>query len=464
MLERRLFLKALTLGLSLPVAYKLMRSATAQASSRPKRFLVYFVPHGVPPEHFNPKGAGTDFTLAESGESILGPLEPYKELINVYQGFQYPGASTHEGIVKFLSNHKGANNDDTTPRTSIEHFIANELGYRPLILGAVPHDTYGQSFNSKLFWDGTAVVPEKSPLKAYDEVFGGLGGEKPDSGADDDLYQSLLRLTESEIVSLQGEVKGLTKEHTKLQTHLEAVQSLKSGGGGGVLSCDSAPVLDAVEAVREAAAGQSDEWFLKEENFPAILAAQLELAAANIICNARPVVGVQPLYGVCEIDFGFMGSKGTHHNELSHTGPNIGEGVANMETRAPFARAQRWFIEQLTARVIEKLNVQDPADPSHTVLENTTILLASEIGEGAWHPSATQEVMTGAPPGLFSYMPIVTIGGGGGALKTGQVLNYFTTLGNDREAGELWLTLAQAMGVNALSFGGASKLVTEALV
>lgn len=461
-LERRLFLKALTLGLSLPVAYKLMRSATAQTTPTPKRFLLYYMPHGVPPEHFNPQGTGSTFSLAESGESILGPLEPYKQLVNVYQGFQYPGASTHEGIVKFLSNHKGANNDDTASRTSIEHYIANELGYQALALGAVAHRPFGQDFDAKLFWDGQPVVPEKNPLKAYDEVFAGLGAGAPETSTNDDLYQSLLSLTEAEIVALQGEVKSLTKEHTKLQTHLESIQSLKTTGGGAI-SCTSAPVLDAVESLREAAAGQSDEWFLKEENFPAILAAQLEIAAASLLCNARPVVGIQPLYANCEIDFGFMGSAGAHHSVLSHTGPQIGAGTANMEARAPFAKAQRWFIEQLVTHVIEKLDVDDPADPGRTVLENTTILFASEIGEGAWHLSASDEIMTGPPPGMLSYMPIVTIGGGGGALKTGQVLNYFTTKGNDREAGELWLTLAKAMGVNTSEFGGATSVVTEAL-
>ncbi len=465
-LERRLFLKALALGLSAPVAYQVVRAARAQDAGRPNRFLLYYMPHGVSPEHFNPVGQGTDFTLAESGVSILGPLEPYKNLVNVYQGFMYPGADTHQGIVKFLSNSDVGNSDDTTERTSIEHFIANELGHRTLALGAVAQRQWGQDFDAKLLWDGQAVVPQRSPLVAYDEVFGGLGGGDAEVDVNAELHGSLLSLTEGQIVSLQSELQGLTSEQNKLQTHLEAIQALKTGGSGPI-SCTEAPMLPAVEELRAAAAGQAEEWFVSEANFPAILAAQLEVAAASLVCNARPVVAIQSLYANCDIDFGFMGSSGSHHNTLSHTSPNVSNGVPNMMAREPFAKAQRWFIEMLTKHLIERIDVEDPADPAHTVLDNTTILLVSEIGEGQWHTSWTRDLASGQAARLWSYMPIVTIGGGGGALKTGQVINHHKAelpeKEADREAGELWLTLARAMGSSAMSFGGASSLVEEAL-
>src|SRR6185369_12374861 len=105
---------------------------------RPKRLMVFYTPHGMPPEHYNPVVNGTEFFLDRTGQSILGPFEPYKQYVNVLQGFNYPGGSTHEGILTVLSNF-GTSNDETTPRTTFEHVIANGLGAQPLVLGAVAH-------------------------------------------------------------------------------------------------------------------------------------------------------------------------------------------------------------------------------------------------------------------------------------------------------------------------------------
>jgi hypothetical protein len=168
-IERRLFLKAMGLGLSAPLAWQVSRAGVAQAlPARPKRLMLFFMPHGTPPEHFNPvvnPSDPTDFSLTESGVSILGPLEPYKSLVNVLQGFEYPAASTHEGILTVLSNF-ASSNDESTPRTSFEHAIANGLGARPIILGAVPHREWGIDKDGKLMWDGQAVAPEKNPFAA----------------------------------------------------------------------------------------------------------------------------------------------------------------------------------------------------------------------------------------------------------------------------------------------------------
>lgn len=481
-IERRLFLKAIGLGLSAPIAWQLSRSATAHAQgARPKRLLIYFMPHGAPPEHYNPvwnTSTPTDFTLTESGVSILGPLEPYKQYVNVLQGFEYPGASTHQGILTVLSNFgDGQTVDDTSPRTTFEHVIANGLGARPLILGAVPHRPCGIDQDGKLMWDGQYVVPEKNPLAAFDRVF---GGGQPSSGQQDvnvQLRNALTSLTENQLGALSSELNGLTTSQNKLQVHLESVQSLRLSGAAGQQSCDTVPALPALEQVRQLSVGQETPdgpcggFFLSEDNFPLLLDAQLQVAAQALICNATPVVAVQPMYTNSDINFAFMGSPGSHHSSLSHTGPgSTGNGLA-LETRTPFANAQRWFVERLVENVINQLNVPDPADPGRLVIDNTIVYMFSEIGEGAWHTSNTRRLnFDNIPtPAPLAYMPIVTIGGGGGALKTGQVVrvnhNPDPQMGNtgDRPAGDIYLALCQAMGVNVSSFGNATNPLTEIL-
>jgi hypothetical protein len=482
-IERRLFLKAVGLGMSAPVAWQLSRSAVAQAQgARPKRLMIFFMPHGVPPEHYNPVwnvGNPTEFTLNQSGVSILGALEPYKQYVSVLQGFSYPGASTHQGILTVLSNFgDGRVVDDTTPRTTFEHVIANALGARPLILGAVPHRPCGIDQDGKLMWDGQYVVPEKNPLVAFERTFGASTGGAQDANVQ--LRNALTQLTESQLSSLGSELSGLTSAQNKLQIHLESVQSLRLNAGAGQQSCAAVPSLPALELIRQQSAGQPLEgdpcggFFLDEANFPAILDAQLQLAAQAIVCNATPVVAVQPMYTNADINFAFMGSPGSHHATLSHTGPGSTGSGLSLETRVAFANAQKWFIDKLVSNVVSALNVPDPADPGRLVLDNTLIYTFAEIGEGAWHTSRTGKINFDNvnPPAPFSYMPITMIGGGGGAIKTGQVLRVNNdpapdannaANSKDRPAGDIYLALSRAMGVEVASFGNATNTLTEIL-
>jgi hypothetical protein len=463
-IERRLFLKAIGLGLSVPLAWRLSRSAVANAQeARPKRLMVFFTPHGMPPEHFNPVVNGPEFFLDRTGQSILAPFEPYKQYVNVLQGFNYPGGSTHEGILTVLSNF-GASNDETTPRTTFEHVIANGLGAAPLILGAIPHRQWGIDKDGKLIWDGTPVVPQSNPLTAFDATFGNLGAQtNPAAAATTQLREALTSLTEVQLQSMSQELNGLTRAQSKLQTHLEAVQSMRSGGAQQS-SCDSVPALPALETLRAASVGQPPEFFLLEDNFPTLLAAQMQLAAQALICNATPVVALQPMYTNADINFAFMGSPGSHHSTLSHTGPQAeGSGLA-LAPRIPFANAQKWFFSQLVEHVVSKLTVPDPADPGRQVIDNTVIYMFSEIGEGAWHTSKSSPIQLGATPNAYAYMPIVTLGGGGGALRTGQVINVNpNAAGTDRPAGDIYLALCRAMGVEVASFGNATNPLTEIL-
>jgi hypothetical protein len=229
--QRRMFLKALGAGLGLAAASRLARVAVAAPTAAAKRLFVFFMPHGVAPEHYNPRVVGSDLTsfdLDKSNVSILGPLQSYKSYVNVYEGFQYRGsAASHSGIVNCLSGLQLT--DDTTQRTTFEHAIGKALKINPLILGACSHLPYGIDPNGKLFWNGSYVDPQKNPAKVADALFGAA----PVLSADVQLRQDLLKLTASELQTLQSSLGNLTSEKTKLQAHLDAVQGVLSGSGSG---------------------------------------------------------------------------------------------------------------------------------------------------------------------------------------------------------------------------------------
>ncbi len=476
-----MFLKALALGLAVPAALRLARTASAGTVPPPKRFFLFYMPHGVPVEHYNPQVSESDrsnFALDKTNVSILGPLQKYQPYVNVYQGFKYPGGNSHDGIVNCLSGLPGSP-ETVNPRTSVEHAIARGLGVKPLILGACSHIATDFDNNGKLFWDGTAVEPQKSPVAAADSLFGGAAAV-PMSNADAELRKDLLSLTATEIQTLQSSLGNLTTEKTKLARHLEAIQGIQHGSVAGVqTSCTGAPSLPTVDRVRSASSGNlvdpsgGNDYFYQESNFQLLLQAQLELVAQALVCNVTSVAALMPMYASCDFNFEFTQTDGVapaggwaHHAGLSHTGYQPADGaqydsplsISNFksDTRAAFANAQRWFAEQLDTHVLQVLaNTDDPAAPGSKVLDNTIVYWMSEIGDCSGH--TTQSIVE--YPQVPSYLPLVSIGKGGGALKTGQVVRFDT----DRPAGDLYLTLAQAMGASGVSFPDATGPVTELL-
>ena len=497
-IERRMFLKAMALGASVPIAVRLARVATAAPTAAPKRFFLFYTPHGTAPEHYAPKIPNDNydptkavtfnqFDLDQTNVSILGPLQPYKQWVNVYQGFQYPGAAaTHEGIVDCLSgltNSDGSGaTDTTTPRTSIDQLIAKALNVNPLVLGACSHQTYGLDNHGMLFWNGTPIDPQKSPVVAANALFGSNSNPTTPS-ADVQLHSDLLAFTASEIQTMSGTLSGLTREQTKLNTYLTAIQSLQASASAmnGQNTCTTTPSLPTVDMVRSASAGNkpdpsgANDYFYEEANFPLLLQAQLEVVAQALICNAAPIIGLMPMYATCDFDFTFAGAPGSHHSDLSHSGYQASPSaqynspitVNNLlaAARTPFATAQKWFTTQLVNKVVSLLaTTADPAAPGTMVLDNTIIFWMTEIGDGNDHNRVSEILYPQVPDSV----PLVTIGGGAGALNTGLVVRYpiatnASAGGVNRMVPDLLLTLATAMGAGSVTLPHTTGVVSEVL-
>ncbi|MBX3248240.1 MAG: DUF1552 domain-containing protein [Myxococcales bacterium] len=427
-LQRRVFFKALGLGLAAPFAARLAHLAVAQPT-RPKRLLTVYVPHGVPVEHLldaSMSGARFDF---EVGRGILQPLAPWRSMTTVCRGLEIKGMSNHAAIRGLLTD---------GGESSFDVEVARATGARHLVLGAVPHRPHGFDADAHLVRDaGAWVRPESSPLRAHDGVF---AGREPTPGGEVDLSSTFrdesLALAEADLETLRGEVRGLTVEESKLTQHLDALRRLRSSGDRPpppmVAGCDAS--LPSVEALR----GMPDSAFLRDEAYAPVATAQHDLAAQALLCGAAPVVTIQHLYTTATVPFGHIGVGEGHHDPISHS--------QNATGRERFAQCQRWIVEQV-ARVCRALDAPDPLDAGHTALENTTILIASEIADGNGHESRRAELwMEGRR--YEQWVPFVVVGGGSGALRGGQVIDF-----DNRAHGDLLLTLARAAGASLASFG-----------
>lgn len=430
-MRRRTFFQALSLGIAVPLAMRMSQLAVAAPSARPLRMLFFYIPHGLPNEHFNPKGTSDNFTFTMTGESAWGPLEPYKQYVNVMRGLEYQGINNHPAIRWTLTGNENASQ-------SIDRAIAKALGTQAIALGAVPYQTYWGSDNY-LIKDGTWIRPEASPVAAMERLF--PSGTMMSSDAA--FRKAALGLTEKELEILAQTHKDLSREQSKLSVHLDAVRALKSGGTTGVNACMGQPNLPTVAALKASNAN-----VLETNNLPKVLDGQLELAAQAMICGAARILSIQNLWATSDVNFGFMGISKNHHDPSSHSWDAAG--------RAEYARIQRFYYQHLVDKLIKTLALtDDPLDssaPGRNVLDNTLIYVFSEIADGADHNSNKGTVWLDGKP-YVSYLPLLTIGGGAGAIKTGRIFDF-----ENRSHGDLLFTLSEIAGVPQSQFG---KSITE---
>jgi hypothetical protein len=117
------------------------------------------------------------------------------------------------------------------------------------------------------------------------------------------------------------------------------------------------------------------------------------------------------------------------HHLLSHT------------DTADWLKVNQFFLEQL-AYVARRLDAIQEGE--RTALDNSALLFCSSMMNGGH--DATQ-------------LPVVMLGGCGGKLQTGRVLDY--SISPDRQMCRLYLSILNKLGVPAESFGDATQPLAE---
>jgi hypothetical protein len=445
-LRRRVFLKALGAGIAAPLAAAMATRVGAAPPGRPTRLMVVYFPDGVPPEHYTPRGTGDAFDL-QVGEAVLGPFETYRKQLTVLLGLQIgAGEENHESISQMLLPGREVGR-------SFEQVVAKALDVAPLLLGAVPLKSVGEQFNSGaknvIFRDGDWLRTQVNPVRAADALFGGAAGATASVPAGEAQFrQQVLVLSEGEVEGLQKELRQLTAEQSKLGTHLEALRMLKASSSrpAAAVGCSGAPAMPAVDALRALRKSADSDFFYTEANLPQIYPAQLEVAANALLCGATRVVGLQVSYGVSEAVWSFLPgfqASDQFHGTLSH-----GDG-SKPEIRARFAKAKRWLMQGIADKLLATLDRPDPLDPAHSVLDNTLILVVSELADGAMHNTNTKPMYIDNGRTLIdTQLPWLALGGAGGAFATGRVMSF-----GNRPHTDLLMTLCERMGARGQDFG-----------
>jgi hypothetical protein len=267
------------------------------------------------------------------------------------------------------------------------------------------------------------VSNENSPWSMFDAAFSELGTDPIELERRRTRRQSVLDVVGGQYERVTPRLS--LDDRRKLEQHLEAVRDIETrlGNAGADLggSC-AVPTLG--ERVSD-----SDPSLL-----PVIGRMQMDLLAMSLACDVTRVATLQWSASTNNRPYPFLS-----YDEGSGPQPIVGdehilghEPYSNVHAWGKLRVIRRWYMEQL-AYLLGKLDAIPEGDG--TMLDNTIVLLASELSEGNSH----------------SHMdtPFLIAGGGGADLATGRRLD----IAGDVSHNDLFVSLLNTMGIEDTRFG-----------
>ena len=415
--HRRRFLQLAGVGLIAAPFVNMLRAGRARAASGgAKRLVIFFSPNGVVHSHWRPTGGGADFTFPAG--SILEPLAPHQADLIVMDGLNFFQADNHEGGMAAMLTCKGGA-ASVGAGASIDQYVATELAsptkFRSLEFG-VQTSPWGGSNQTRMCYAGPGqfVTPDDDPSSVYTRMFGDLMGGDEEVAKLRARRQRVVDLLVDETKALRARVGS--EERPKLDAHIEALASVEQGLQAGG-SCD-APV----------APGTTNP--LIDTSIPAVTKAQIDLAVTGLACGLTNVATIQLSHTVSPSVFSWLDGVAEGHHALSHIDDSNAAGVAQ------FAACERWSAEQF-AYLIEQLKALPEPDGEGTMLDNSVVLWAKEMGDSRAH--------------VCTDVPFVLAGSACGYFKTGQYLSFAGEPHN-----KLMVSICNALGLTNETFGEAS--------
>lgn len=434
-IDRRSILKALAGGaLTLPFAGLFAKTASAGPTPAvAKRFIVFYFPDGVPApagqaSRFHAAGGETTFTLPEN----LAPLASHRDACVFFRGMsmgQTDAGSHPGGAKKLLTGVDGGGGE------SLDRYLARTAGasapFRHVYLGAMATQN-GASGDKFISYPsaGTTAAPEDDPITAFGRLFsagggastGGSGGSK----TVDPVEASVIDAALGDMNDLRGRLGDVEK--TKLDLHLEALRDVERRIKG--LAVDALP---ACNQTLGSVAGVDATRLYDPSHFPAVLRAQIDLMVQAMACGLTKVGVVQASQHTSELIMSRFPSTPIYKpgfDMRSHQASHYGQSAD--PKFEDYVKQRTWFVEQF-AYMLDQLKARP--EGGGTMLDHTIVLLCSEISDGNVHS--------------HDDMPFILGGGGGGAIRTGRLLEM-----GGRRHSDLLGSIAHAMGDGSVTTYG----------
>jgi len=448
-------------GLAATAAIPLLNATRAVGGdgTAPTRFVVIHTPNGTRNALFWPTGTEKNFTL----NTITKPLEPYKNKLIFLKGIKLNDSLQNGALGGTLgSEHARGTGGMLTGRPlnsgkdfvsfgnttsgwgsgqSLDQYLATKLApptkFKSLQLGVHVRDT---EVRARISYTASnqPVPPREDPKDVFNTLFGSGSTTPTTPGGMTDpalarLWAQRKSVFDSSIAETQR-LKGLlgADDRTKLDAHITAMRDVEQrlvgtpgtgdGTGTGTGTACSPPTLAAADL------GVDDQYLQAGKN-------QMDLAAAALACDQTRILTFQWSYSESEHLFQFLkvnnaAISGNHHaisHDFSSSGTNYNA----------YNAIQTWYAEQV-AYFLGKLDSYQEGD--RTLLDNTVLLWATEIGESTQHD--------------LTMMPYVLAGSAGGAISSGRYLDFSSAR---KDNNQLLVSIGRAMGATDLNtFGDAS--------
>jgi hypothetical protein len=475
-LERRRFLQAVG---STALTYPFLRAlpSYAQQTSAPHYLILVFTPCGVVRYNWGALGParGTGTTIVTSpltGASGAGMFRPTLQPLTtgtdltaktiVLDGLNVGTANgSHEaGMAALWTGCYSSGSPATT--ISIDQAIAAQVSVgRPFssipLMVRSSQDFSDREVKTRMIYTATGgfVDPYDDPVTARSTFFPTTATSGAEAGPDPRTAIRGLVFTQlnKELSALQPRL--CTQDRQQLQTLQAAWNELDTQLSNAAMAAQSCMTPEAPDA----------GYTSPSIDFPTSAKLQMDILALALACDLTRVASLQFSTATSQVTHSWIGATQTdiHHN-YSHDGPtslysllpdlyttseyNGGSGLSSFPPQysAQLPAIDLWYAQQL-AYLGNRLGSLQTASGA-SLLDQSVICCGSELDMGAAHN--------------HDDTPFILIGGGGGKLKTGQLVQFPLNLSQydanspptgNRFHNDLLLTLAQVMGVNMTTFG-----------
>jgi len=403
------------------------------ASEAPVRLAVLFSGNGFHSKEWWAKGEGRAMELGQ----VLAPLQDFREKMIFVRGLYHEEAmkgnihSSQTG--NLLSGAPIASGGEIRSGTSFDQVLAQTYGRSTkvpsLVLGCERsnpsvHKNYSMLYSSHISWSSpTTPTPlELYPALAFDRLF------KDDAAPGD---KSVLDAVLADAQDLRRNISS--SDQRKLDEYLDSVREvekrIENAGQRGELQ-GWRPTLDKPN-IQRPAVGIPQDIGEHMRLMCDILAIGFQTDTTRITTlkfnNDHSALRFPNLPSLQQVGHGI---DYMIHHLLSHSDGD------------DWLKVNQFFIEQLAylARKLDSIQ-----EGPNTLLDNTMLLHCSSMMSGAKHDN--------------DQLPVLVLGGAGGRLKGGRVLDYKDK--PERQLCRLFMSMMDKMDVRPKTFGDAKQMLEE---